>query len=43
MEGVQLQMEKNGNSKEREEIMDTSALQEFDVTASYSFVDSHYQ
>jgi hypothetical protein len=42
MEGVQLQMEKNGNSKEREEIMDTSALQEFDVTATYSFVDSHY-
>ena len=45
MEGVELEINQNGNGKDPEykgEIIDASSLQEFDVTATYSFVDSHY-
>lgn len=43
MEGVKIQMQENGDGKgSKAEIIDASALQPFDVTSTYSFVDSHY-
>ena len=43
---VQLQMEKgrgkDDKQEEPDEVIDISKIEEFDVTATYSFVDSHY-